>query len=182
MDHSDRVSLLTDGVPSQSRTWAEFGSGSGAFTLALAELIDSDGIIYSIDKNTTALEQQKQEIQRHFPRLEVHYVATDFSKPLDLPQLDGILMANALHFLKDKRDFLLKIKNYLKPEGRLLVVEYNIDRGNPWVPYPISFTSWEKLATQCGFAETRLLATLPSRYHREIYSAVAELNEEREKG
>lgn len=175
MNHSDCILLLKNGVPPHSRMWAEFGSGSGAFTLALAELIDPDGAIHSIDKNKAALKQQEQEMGKHFPKLKVHYLQADFSKPLDLPRLDGILMANALHYVKDKIDFLSGIKNYLKAKGRLLVVEYNIDSGNPWVPYPISFTSWEKLAAQCGFAETRLLATLPSRYHREIYSAVAEL-------
>ncbi len=173
MNHLDRINLLKHGVPSKSRVWAEFGSGSGAFTLALAELIDAEGTIYSVDKDLKKLEQQEQTVQGRFPHLEVHYITADFSKPLDLPPLDGILMANALHYIKTKESFISKIVNYLRPEGQLLIVEYNIDRGNPWVPYPISFKSWQVLATKIGFTETRLLSTMPSRYHKEVYSAVS---------
>lgn len=172
MNHLDRINLIKNGIPSQSRIWAEFGSGSGAFTLALAELIDADGIIYSVDSDNRALIRQKKEIQQQFPNFKVHYITADFTKPLDLPPLDGILMANALHYIQDKESFLSGIKNYLKPEGRFLIVEYNIDHGNHWVPYPISFKSWGSLAAKCSFV-TRLLGAVPSRYHREIYCAAA---------
>lgn len=175
MNHYDRINLLKDGVSPESRVWAEFGSGSGAFTLALAELIHPNGVIYSLDKNLSALRQQEKIMHEQFPHIEVHYLAADFTKALDLLSLDGILMANALHFIKEKVGFVSQIKNYLKPEGQLLIVEYNIDRGNPWVPYPISFKSWQALAGECGFANVRLLKTAPSRYHREVYSAASNL-------
>lgn len=173
MKHSDCVKLLKEGVSSQTRIWAEFGSGNGVFTLALAELINPDGTIYSVDKDERAMKQQKEEMQRQFPVLEVFYLTADFSKPIDLPTLDGILMANALHYIKEKESFILKIRDYLKTDGRFLIVEYNVDRANHWVPYPISFKSWEALTTTCGFTETRLLNTMPSRYHKEIYSALS---------
>jgi len=173
MNHSDRVSLLRNGISPKSRVWAEFGSGHGAFTLALAELIHPDGIIYSVDRNSSALREQEQIMRKRFRLLEAYYLAADFSKPLDLPMLDGILMANAFHFLQDKEKFLRMIGGYFKPEGRLLIVEYNVEQGNHWVPYPISFESWKDLAMQCGFKETSLLNTIPSKYHREIYSALS---------
>jgi hypothetical protein len=42
-----------------------------------------------------------------------------------------------------------------------------------WVPYPLSYATWEELAQQSGFSSTRLLATVPSRFFREIYSAAS---------
>src|SRR5258708_21624295 len=42
-----------------------------------------------------------------------------------------------------------------------------------WVPYPLSTKTWEVLAGQNGFTGTRLLATVPSRFFGEIYSAVS---------
>ena len=84
MNHSDCVKLLENGVPAQSRVWAEFGSGDGAFTLALAELICPNGIIYSVDINERALNQQKKEMQKQFPDLKAHYQIADFTKPLAL--------------------------------------------------------------------------------------------------
>jgi hypothetical protein len=61
----------------------------------------------------------------------------------------------------------------LHPGGRFLLVEYNVDRSTPWVPYPLSYPTWEALAEKSGFTSTRLLATRPSRLLGEIYSALS---------
>lgn len=103
----------------------------------------------------------------------MHFMLADFTKALQLPALDGAVMANALHFLQRKEDLLRRIFVYLKPGANLILVEYNVERGNPWVPYPISYPSWEVLARSCGFVNTRLLATKPSRFLHEIYSAIS---------
>jgi hypothetical protein len=106
-----------------------------------------------------------------FPETQVTYLTADYTRPLELPPLDGIVMANTLHFQRAKEGALALALGYLKPGGRLLLVEYNADRGNMWVPYPFSYATWEKLAIASGFVNTRLLATTPSRFLREIYSA-----------
>ena len=90
-----------------------------------------------------------------------------------MPPLDGVVMANALHFQREKDRVVQLIHGYLRPSGRLILVEYNVDHGNPWVPYPLSYGTWETLTRRNGFANTRLLATRPSRFLGEIYSAVS---------
>ncbi len=112
-------------------------------------------------------------MRARFPTVTVHYIAADFTRELELPPLDGVVMANALHYQRRKDMVVQGVRSYLRPGGRLILVEYNVDRGSPWVPYPISYTTWETLARQCGFANTRLLATVPSRFLGEIYSAVS---------
>src|SRR5919202_116321 len=106
---------------------------------------------------------RERAIRARFPHTAVTYLAADFTRPLDLPPLDGVVMANSLHYQRDKDPVLQLIRGYLKPGGRLVLVEYNADRGNPWVPHPISYGTWEKLAARNGFVDTRLLATVPSR-------------------
>jgi len=59
----------------------------------------------------------------------------------------------------------------------LILVEYDTDNGNHWVPFPLSFETWHLLAQSCGLANTRLLATVPSRFLGRIYSALS-LNQE----
>jgi hypothetical protein len=103
----------------------------------------------------------------------LHAVAADFTRPLDLPPLDGLVMANALHFVRQKEAAVTGLRGYLKPGGRWLLVEYNTDRGNLWVPHPLSFATWVALAGRCGFAHTELLATRPSRFLGEIYAAAS---------
>jgi len=173
MNHTDHVNLLRGGIPAQGGIWADLGSGTGAFTLALAELLGPEGVISSIDTDSRALDEQKRAMQAQFPRTTIHYLNADFTHPLDLPALDGLVMANSLHFHRRKEPILELVHGYLRPDGRILLVEYNTDHGNTWVPYPLSYPTWEALARRSGFAETRLLASRPSRFLGEIYSAVS---------
>ena len=110
-----------------------------------------------------------------FPATSLELHAADFTRglarELGLEALDGVVMANSLHFSRRKEPVLERVRRMLKPGGRLVLVEYNSDSGNPWVPWPISYPAWERLATVAGFTGTRLLETVPSRFLKEIYSA-----------
>ena len=176
MNHADHVALLRPGIPTPGGVWADLGSGGGAFTLALAELIGPAGALYSVDKDRAALRRQEQAMRERFPTTQAHYLAADFARPLDLPPLDGIVMANALHFVPHagKEAVVTSLRASLKPGGRLILVEYNVDRGNVWVPHPLSFESWVELAARCGFAHTQLLATRPSSFLNSFYSAASD--------
>jgi precorrin-6B methylase 2 len=176
MDHSDHISLIRDGVPSPGEVWSEFGSGRGAFTLALAELLGPSGTIYSVDKDRQAIQRQARAIKARFGERVpcMHYLTADYTHPLELPSLDGLLIANALHFQREKTPVLKLIFDYLRPGGRLVVVEYNVDRGNMWVPHPISYRSLEALAQKNGFFKTQLLAVRSSRFLGEIYAAMSQ--------
>ncbi len=173
MNHSDHVRLLRGGIDAPGGVWADFGSGTGAFTLALADLIGETGTIYSIDRDAGALREQGRALQARFPAARVQTITAAFTRTLDLPPLDGIVMANALHFVREKDAVIAQLYGYLKPGGRLLMVEYNVDRGNTWVPYPFSYPTWAALAAKHGFTGTRLLTTQPSRFLGEIFSAVS---------
>ncbi len=173
MNHEDHVALLRGGIDQAGGVWADFGSGAGAFTLALADLIGPAGVIHSIEQDRSALAQQERSLHERFPNSIVHYRVADFTRPLDLPLLDGIVMANALHFHSRKQPIVQLLKSYLRSQGRFIVVEYNIDQGNSAVPYPVSYRMWNELAQRCGFTQTRLLKTRPSRFLKEIYSAVS---------
>jgi SAM-dependent methyltransferase len=173
MNHNDHVALLRGAIDQPSGVWADFGSGTGAFTLALADLIGPTGVIYSIERDRSALAQQERSMLERFPKSIAHYRPADFAHPIDLPILDGIVMANSLHFQRNQEPIVQRLRSYLHSDGRFILVEYNIEEGNSAVPYPISFAQWEKLAARCGFTHTQLLMTRPSRFLKEIYSAVS---------
>jgi ubiquinone/menaquinone biosynthesis C-methylase UbiE len=173
MDHIDHTNLLRAGVASAGGVWADLGAGAGAFTLALAELLGPTGEIYAVDRDAMALRANAHAMREKFPKTGVHYQVADFTRPFALPLLDGIVMANALHFQPDQGTVVRGLRGYLRPGGRLLIVEYNIERGNFAVPYPVPYSRWETLAREAGFENTQLLATRPSRFLREIYSAVS---------
>jgi ubiquinone/menaquinone biosynthesis C-methylase UbiE len=171
MDHEDHVRLLRGGV-TPGGTWADLGAGTGAFTLALAELVGPTGEVIAVDRDRGALRELERSVRRD--GATVRTMSADFTKPIDLPLLDGIVMANSLHFVKDKVPVLALVHHMLKPSGRLLLVEYDADRGNTWVPHPMSFETWRALAEANGFTQTRKLATVPSRFLGRIYSALSD--------
>lgn len=173
MDHHDHVNLLRGGISSAGGVWADLGSGGGAFTLALRELVGPDAEIYSVDKDGGRLRDQERAFRARFPESRVHYLREDFSRPLALPPLDGIVMANSLHYFRDRLNLLRHVRALLKPQGELILVEYNSDAGNVWVPYPLSFERWRELAPRAGFTAPQLLAAHPSHFMREIYAAAA---------
>ncbi|HEU5328775.1 MAG TPA: class I SAM-dependent methyltransferase [Thermomicrobiales bacterium] len=174
MEHADHVNLLRAGIPAPGGVWADFGSGAGAFTLALADLLGPGARIWSVDRDAGALRQQERAMRARFPATAVQYLVADFTQPLELPTLDGAVCANALHFVRDKDTPLHLLYRYLRPGGQLIVVEYNTDRGNHWVPYPFSFVGWTDLARRNGFMATRLLARRSSRFLGEIYAAASQ--------
>lgn len=150
-------------------TWADLGCGSGVFTQALASLLPPHSTIYAVDKvNTLQLAKQTTTINYFFQQ---HDFITD---DLQLPGLNGILMANALHYVKDKDSLLEKLKAYCKPGASFLVVEYDTDRPVPhWVPCPIKFSLLSDLFSAHGFAPARKLQERASLYGRSnLYSAL----------
>ena len=174
MNHADHVRLLAGGVrQNEGGTWADLGAGSGAFTLALADLIGPHGVIHAVDRDRGALAELRSSFVSAVPQAEVRTHVADFTRPLELADLDGIVMANSLHFVDDKIPVVALVRGYLRSGGRLLLVEYDSDHGNPYVPHPMTFETWRSLAAEAGFVDTQRLASVPSRFLRQIYSALS---------
>ena len=174
MDHNDHVNLLRPANLIQGGTWADFGAGSGAFTLALCELVGMAATIYAVDKDKSSLRELENSHRARFNTTDnLILLPNDFSRPLDLPPLDGIVMANSLHFFRDREKILRHVRGFLKPDGAFMLVEYNVDSGNLWVPHPLTFETFSSLAPRAGFTEQRLLAKDPSRFLKEFFSAIA---------
>ena len=156
-------------------TWADIGAGTGAFTLALADLLGPGGRIVAVDRDTGALRQAVAAVASAFPGVAVQAVVADFSRPVSLPELDGIVAANSLHFIpRDRQPAVVgALASHLRAGGPFVVVEYHADRGNPYVPYPFAYAGWQRLAVEAGLTDTRPLGRVPSRFLGSIYSAVS---------
>jgi len=174
MNHDDYVNLLKPADLASGGVWADLGAGAGAFTLALREILGPDTEMYAVDADTARLHDLEQEYGERFgDTSKLHLLPADLSARLATPPLDGILMANSLHFFSEKEPLLRAVRTLLKPNGVLLLVEYNVDTGNLWVPYPLSFKSFQALAPRAGYTEPRLLRRHASSFLHEFYSAAA---------
>ncbi len=172
MDHRDHVALIRGGVEGMAASWLELGAGDGAFTIALADVLGSGGRITAVDRDARALRRNAEVMRGRFPAVAFTPLDDDFTRDLPAGPFDGVLAANSLHFVADRSGVLTAIRDRLVPGGRLVVVEYDADRGNPWVPHPFSFGTWRREAVAAGLAEPRLIHRVPSRFLGAIYGAV----------
>jgi ubiquinone/menaquinone biosynthesis C-methylase UbiE len=176
VNHDDHVRLIETGIErNRGGVWADFGAGSGAFTLALRDIAGPDTEIVAVDRDRDSLQTLRATMERRFPGTRLRLLQADIAGRLTLPRLDGILAANAIHYIPKPNQVALlqQWKEYLQPEGRLIVVEYDSEAGNSWVPYPMSYAAFQELAPAAGFSEPVLLGVRASRWLASIYAAVA---------
>lgn len=162
--------LLEEHIINPKGTWVDIGAGTGAFTVPLANIMRS-GKLIAFDKSPHAL--WRLELPKH---IDFEIMEGDFTQEMKLPLCDGIMVANALHYANQPGPVLRKLAHFLKPGGKLYLYEYDTNTARPpWVPYPLSFATFELIAVQSGLKSIRKLATVNSQYgHSPLYFAEAE--------
>jgi SAM-dependent methyltransferase len=127
-----------------------------------------------VDRDAQALAQIVGEGAARAGRAKIHTNVGDFTRPLDLPPLDGVVIANALHYVPyaDQARVLRHVAGLVSAGGPLVVVEYERRNANQWVPYPITSVALAERAREAGLGPPTLVGTQPSRYSGTIYSVV----------
>lgn len=174
MEHRDHVGLIRDGVEGAGPYWLELGAGEGAFTLALADLLGPSADIVALDRDAAALRHLTADVPARFPGRRLRTVTGDMRDDLPDGPFDGVLAANSLHFLTDPVAVLRRVAPVLRPGGRLVVIEYDADEGNRWVPHPFSSRRFATMAGEAGLLDAHEIGRVPSRFLGAIYSARAE--------
>lgn len=143
------------------------------FTSTLTSLLSEEAVIYAVDKNRRRLRALEHNTAESYPTANINTVRADFTRSLPLPPLDGIVMANLLHFVKRKLSALRQIYEKLKPTGRFIVIEYNTNAGNYAVPYSFDEREFIRLANSTGLRHAEIIARVPSRFLGEMYCGIA---------
>ncbi len=138
---------------------ADFGSGSGHYSLALAEKL-REGRVYAVDVQRDLLERLKTEASKTFltsTETVIETVWGDIEKlggtKLRDGSLDMVIVANLLFQVEDKKTPLLEAKRVLKPSGRLLLVDWSESFGGmgPAPEAVLTRSDAEALLVSCGF-------------------------------
>ena len=176
MNTRDAVTLITGAIKQRGGTWADLGAGDGTFTRALAELLGPDSRIYAVDRDASATAALARWASSSAPN--VIPVTADFTRAFGLPglddaKLDGILLANALHFVRDADVVLARLAEWVRSDGRVVIVEYDRRAASPWVPYPIPSARLPVLAAAAGLSTPTITGTRPSLFGGTLYAAAA---------
>ena len=138
----------------QNQVWADLGCGNGLFTKALASLLPGGSIIQAIDADKKAI----REIPDSCNGVGIEKSVLDFtSDSLVFHRMDGVMMANSLHYVKEKETFLKRMTASLKIGGYFLLVDYDMETVNRWVPYPLPIVAAEQLFLHCGAQSFKIL-------------------------
>lgn len=155
--------------------WADLGCGDGVFTGALVDLLGPNGRVIAIDRDPRALHRLQRNLSLADWSAQAQPLVADFRLPLPLSGLDGLLISNALHFLRDGRK-TVAFRSFLRAVragGRIIVVEYNTDRSTSAVPHPVTAARLCRLLADAGWRQPHVKARVPSTYLGEMAAVQA---------
>jgi SAM-dependent methyltransferase len=111
---------------------ADVGAGSGYYTVRLAKQVGPIGRVYATDIQPEMLSLLRKRVSKErLDNVEL-VLATDVDPRLPEGQLDLILMVDVYHELARPQEVLRKLRAALKPDGRLVLIEFR--KESAWVP------------------------------------------------
>jgi ubiquinone/menaquinone biosynthesis C-methylase UbiE len=161
------ISLISTADINQDspQRWADLGCGSGLFSRALASIRPPESHILCMDKDDQTIDR--------INKVTVEFKRADFSMfDFGMAAYNGFLLANSLHYIKNKAELLNNLMRALKNGGSLVIIEYDTTISNPWIPYPASFETLRTLFDKPGI-EFRKLSQMPSVYGRTMVAIQA---------
>jgi putative heme-binding domain-containing protein len=143
---------------------ADVGAGTGYFTWRLAEAVGAGGKVLAVDIQRMMLDHATETVRSHELSDRVEYVLAAEDDPhLPANSLDMVFLGHAYHEFSDPDAMLTAIRRALKPNGRLVVVEYAKEnsRAPASTPHKMSFDEIRSEIEPAGFDLDRILDFLP---------------------
>jgi ubiquinone/menaquinone biosynthesis C-methylase UbiE len=107
---------------------ADFGCGSGDFSIAIAKIIGNGGRVYSIDVLQACLQSLRSKAKiEGISNIDLIRADLEIPKGSTIPDsfLDLVLLHNILFQVKDKKSFLEEAHRVLKVGGKLAIMEWS---------------------------------------------------------
>jgi ubiquinone/menaquinone biosynthesis C-methylase UbiE len=144
---------------------ADLGAGTGLFSLPLAKAVPS-GKVYSVELDEGFLAQirgkaKTENVQNIVP------VLGKFTDPsLPARDVDVAFFHDVLHHVEDRAAYLKSVASYLKPGGRIVVIEFN-PADSPHKAEPQLVVSREQTAgwmANAGLVQAEDIQLFPDKY------------------
>ncbi|HWQ33683.1 MAG TPA: class I SAM-dependent methyltransferase [Blastocatellia bacterium] len=127
---------------------ADLGAGSGLFTRPIAGKLAGKGIVYAIDIDPELLKYIEKTAQEQ----KLSNIRTVLGSETDpkLPEpVDLIVIIDTLHHIQNQPNYLKNLKRYLRPDGRIAIIDFTNDwpAGHEKMKYTLDdLEGWMKAA------------------------------------
>ena len=151
----------------------DFGCGYGTFSIAAARIVGKRGLVYALDIDKKMINIVKRKAQStHVRNINTMVVDISSLRNMKLPRSDFVLFANVIHGTRNKVRLLRGARRFLKPRGRVVVMNWKVDAGTPRGP-PMNLRPTEEetldYLRKAGYKRAKVL-DVPT-YH---YAAIAQ--------
>ena len=145
---------------------ADLGAGSGYFSFRIAPKVGNAGKVLAVDVQDKMLGTIRTRMAaQRVTNIEV-VKASETNPHLSANSVDIVLMVDVYHELSYPFEVMTKVREALKPNGRVVFVEYR--KEDPGVPikqvHKMSVEQLEKEMKVIGLARVQTLETLPSQH------------------
>ena len=170
MDSFLNPSRIIESLPiEEGMRVAEFGSGTGMFSLGMAQKVGRDGKVYAVD-----VQKETLEALRGKARMEgiftIETVWADLerigSTKITDGSLDVVLVPNMLFQSQAKDNILTEAYRILKPAGSAVIIDWIPEKAiyGKAMGWPVSTADMQKIAEDVGFTFVQAIQT-GSVYH-----------------
>ena len=139
MDRPDRVAgLKVDEVIAKLKLKpgdivADVGSGSGAFSIPMAREIAPNGTLYAVDIDQALLDHVADRAKKEGVS-NVRTVLGEYDDPkLPVRDVDVAFFHRVLHMIEHRQAYINAVAKYLKPDGRIVVIEKEPEDSDDWM-------------------------------------------------
>jgi predicted methyltransferase len=117
-------------IPNKNGVIADIGAGSGYFTRRLAMRVP-EGRVFAVDVDSEFEDYLLSNREAWgTPNIETHLAHYD-DPMLPKASLDLVFTANTYAYIRDRVSYFAKVRNALKPDGRLAVIEFRPESTPP---------------------------------------------------
>jgi precorrin-6B methylase 2 len=150
-------------APRPGERIVDLGAGSGYFALRLAPRVGPEGRVLAVDVSADMLRLVRRRAEQAGLKNVELVLATEQDPGLAPASVDAVLMVDVYHELYWPYEVMTRVREALKPGGRLVLVEYRGE--DPRVPIKATHKMTEGQAKRelaaAGFRYVKTVRTLP---------------------